>query len=126
MCGVTALSTREKLLAAARAEFAEHGIAGARVERIATQAGVNKERLYSNFGSKEKLFHAVSDPIPSAPASIAAQVVPTSPPSVSARRGPWPPRPSAVQPTGWLAPYAVGSSRKTRISRCSARSAYLS
>ncbi|ALG11849.1 TetR family transcriptional regulator [Kibdelosporangium phytohabitans] len=56
---MTALSTREKLLAAARAEFAAHGIAGARVERIAKQAGVNKERLYGNFGSKEKLFEAV-------------------------------------------------------------------
>ncbi|MEU3645784.1 TetR family transcriptional regulator [Lentzea sp. NPDC034063] len=53
------LSTRQKLLVAARDEFAEHGIAGARVERIATQAGVNKERLYSNFGNKEKLFEAV-------------------------------------------------------------------
>ncbi|MEV6238349.1 TetR family transcriptional regulator [Lentzea sp. NPDC051838] len=53
------LTTRQKLLAAAREEFAEHGIAGARVERIAAMAGVNKERLYSNFGNKEKLFEAV-------------------------------------------------------------------
>ncbi|GAA4141255.1 TetR family transcriptional regulator [Actinomadura keratinilytica] len=52
-------STRRALLAAAREEFAEHGIAGARVDRIARRAGVNKERIYGYFGSKEKLFDAV-------------------------------------------------------------------
>lgn len=54
-----ALSTRERLLAAARTEFAAHGIAGARTDRIASLAGVNKERIYGHFGSKEKLFDAV-------------------------------------------------------------------
>lgn len=52
-------STKEALLAAARVEFAAHGIAGARVDRIAERAGVNKERIYGHFGSKEKLFDAV-------------------------------------------------------------------
>jgi AcrR family transcriptional regulator len=52
-------TTRDALLAAAREEFAEHGIAGARVNRIAGRAGVNKERIYGYFGSKEKLFDAV-------------------------------------------------------------------
>ncbi|MFO7192366.1 MULTISPECIES: TetR family transcriptional regulator [Thermocrispum] len=52
-------TTRERLLAAAREEFAAHGIAGARVDRIAAAAGVNKERIYANFGSKEALFQAV-------------------------------------------------------------------
>ncbi|HWE92193.1 MAG TPA: TetR family transcriptional regulator [Pseudonocardiaceae bacterium] len=52
-------STRDRLLAAARAEFAAHGIAGARTDRIARLAGVNKERIYGYFGSKEKLFDAV-------------------------------------------------------------------
>ncbi|CAL9474202.1 HTH-type transcriptional repressor [Streptomyces sp. enrichment culture] len=51
--------TRAKLIAAARTEFAEHGIGGARVDRIARQAGVSKERIYGHFGSKEKLFEAV-------------------------------------------------------------------
>ncbi|MFC0039281.1 TetR/AcrR family transcriptional regulator [Actinomadura rayongensis] len=54
-----AAATRAALLAAARAEFAEHGVAGARVDRIAASAGVNKERIYGYFGSKEKLFDAV-------------------------------------------------------------------
>ncbi|MCC9308382.1 TetR family transcriptional regulator [Kitasatospora sp. RB6PN24] len=51
--------TRLRLLAAARTEFAEHGMGGARVDRIALGAGVNKERIYGIFGSKEKLFSAV-------------------------------------------------------------------
>ncbi|WP_327295134.1 MULTISPECIES: TetR family transcriptional regulator [unclassified Streptomyces] len=51
--------TRARLLAAARTEFAEHGMGGARVDRIAVRAGANKERIYGYFGSKEKLFTAV-------------------------------------------------------------------
>ncbi|OLT35068.1 hypothetical protein BJF79_32455 [Actinomadura sp. CNU-125] len=54
-----ATDTRAALLAAAREEFAELGVAGARVDRIARRAGVNKERIYGYFGSKEKLFDAV-------------------------------------------------------------------
>lgn len=52
-------ATRAKLLAAARDEFAEHGIAGGRVDRIAEKAGVNKQRIYGHFGNKEGLFQAV-------------------------------------------------------------------
>ncbi|SDS03836.1 DNA-binding transcriptional regulator, AcrR family [Brevibacterium sandarakinum] len=52
-------TTRDLLLASAREEFADHGIAGARVDAIAARAGVNKERIYGYFGSKEKLFDAV-------------------------------------------------------------------
>ncbi|SIO86685.1 TetR/AcrR family transcriptional regulator [Nocardiopsis sp. JB363] len=51
--------TRTLLLDAARREFADHGIAGARVDRIAQRAGVNKQRLYAYFGSKERLFQHV-------------------------------------------------------------------
>ncbi|MFJ8749950.1 TetR/AcrR family transcriptional regulator [Streptomyces sp. NPDC102441] len=51
--------TRRRLLNAARDEFAEHGLEGARVDRIARTAGVNKERIYGHFGSKEQLFEAV-------------------------------------------------------------------
>ncbi|MFI9204835.1 TetR/AcrR family transcriptional regulator [Streptomyces sp. NPDC053048] len=51
--------TRRKLIDAARTEFAEHGIAGARVDRIAELSGVNKQRIYPNFGSKEGMFAAV-------------------------------------------------------------------
>ena len=54
-----AAATKARLLEAAAEEFAEHGLAGARVDRIAPRAGVNKERLYNYFGSKERLFGAV-------------------------------------------------------------------
>ncbi|WP_336205229.1 TetR/AcrR family transcriptional regulator [Nonomuraea sp. LPB2021202275-12-8] len=56
---VSTAATRSALLAAAREEFAAYGIAGARVDRIAERAGVNKERIYGHFGNKEKLFDAV-------------------------------------------------------------------
>lgn len=51
--------TKELLLAAATAEFSANGLAGARVDRIATAAGVNKERIYQYFGKKDELFDAV-------------------------------------------------------------------
>lgn len=54
-----AQATTELLLAAATDEFAEHGFAGARVDRIAAQAGVNKRLLYVYFGDKEAVFEAV-------------------------------------------------------------------
>jgi AcrR family transcriptional regulator len=56
---VSTAATRAALLEAAREEFAAYGVAGARVDRIAERAGVNKERIYGHFGSKEKLFDAV-------------------------------------------------------------------
>lgn len=52
-------ATRRALLRAGREEFAEQGLAGARVDAIAEAAGVNKERIYGIFGSKDKLFDAV-------------------------------------------------------------------
>ncbi|WP_454196214.1 TetR/AcrR family transcriptional regulator [Nocardia sp. Marseille-Q1738] len=52
-------ATRQALLRAARDEFAQYGLAGARVDRIAEAAGVNKERIYGLFGSKDKLFDVI-------------------------------------------------------------------
>src|SRR3981189_999740 len=52
-------ATRRRILAAATAEFAAHGIAGARVDRIAANAKANKAQLYAYFGNKEGLFDAV-------------------------------------------------------------------
>ena len=51
--------TRARILAAAMAEFAHHGLGGARVDRIARRAGANKRMLYYYYGSKEALFLAV-------------------------------------------------------------------
>ena len=49
--------TKEAILAAAFAEFSEQGLAGARVDRIAATAGVNKAMLYYHFSSKQNLYH---------------------------------------------------------------------
>jgi AcrR family transcriptional regulator len=54
-----AAETKRRLLTAATEEFAERGIAGARVDRIAAAAGCNKAMIYSYFGSKDNLFDAV-------------------------------------------------------------------
>lgn len=51
--------TRRRIFRAAAAEFAAHGLAGARIERIATDARANKQAIYLYFGGKEKLFGAV-------------------------------------------------------------------
>jgi AcrR family transcriptional regulator len=51
-------ATKARILEAATVEFADHGLAGARVDRLAALAGANKERIYANFGSKEALFDA--------------------------------------------------------------------
>ena len=51
--------SRQRLLEAATAEFAAHGIAGARVDRVAAAAQVNKAQMYGWFSSKEGLFDAV-------------------------------------------------------------------
>ncbi|MUK03223.1 TetR family transcriptional regulator [Vibrio cholerae] len=52
-------ATRKRILEAATEEFAERGIAGARIDRIAQAARANKAQLYAYFGNKEQLFSAV-------------------------------------------------------------------
>src|SRR5580658_11231097 len=51
--------SRAKILAAAERAFARHGLAGARTDAIAAEAGVNKALLYYYFKDKEKLYEAV-------------------------------------------------------------------
>jgi TetR/AcrR family transcriptional regulator len=53
--------SRSSILKAAVAEFAEHGIAGARTDTIARAANVNKALLYYYFEDKESLYEAVLD-----------------------------------------------------------------
>lgn len=55
---VAARSRRTDILNAARREFATAGFAGARIERIAAAAAVNKQLLFHYFDSKEGLFTA--------------------------------------------------------------------
>jgi AcrR family transcriptional regulator len=51
--------TRRRLLAAAKQEFARHGLGGARVDVIAERAKANKRMLYHYFGNKDDLFQVV-------------------------------------------------------------------
>jgi AcrR family transcriptional regulator len=52
-------ATRKRILKAAKEEFAKRGLAGARVDTIATRAKANKGMIYHYFGSKDGLFQAV-------------------------------------------------------------------
>ncbi|MNE38754.1 HTH-type transcriptional repressor NicS [compost metagenome] len=51
--------TRQDILLAAVAEFAEHGLSGARVDAIAERTNVSKRMIYYYFTSKEQLYLAV-------------------------------------------------------------------
>jgi AcrR family transcriptional regulator len=55
----SAEATKERILDAALAEFSAHGIAGARVDRIAQAARCNKNLIYIYFEDKEALFTTV-------------------------------------------------------------------
>jgi TetR/AcrR family transcriptional regulator len=55
--------SRAAILKAAIAEFAEHGIAGARTDAIARAADVNKALLYYYFKDKDALYEAVLDSV---------------------------------------------------------------
>src|SRR5918994_2568610 len=75
--GALEAGSRERLFAAAAAEFAARGFAGANVDRIARAADVNKAMLYYHFKSKAALyqeilgemFHAVGEQIRSVASS---------------------------------------------------------
>jgi len=51
--------SQQIILEAATREFSEHGLGGARMDRIAERAQVNKRLIYYYFGNKESLFLAV-------------------------------------------------------------------
>jgi TetR/AcrR family transcriptional regulator len=51
-------SRRTAILAAAKLEFGAYGYAGARIERIASAASVNKQLLFHYFDSKDGLYVA--------------------------------------------------------------------
>ena len=51
--------SQNTILAAARDEFAQHGLGGARMDRIAGRAALNKRLIYYYFEDKETLFQAV-------------------------------------------------------------------
>ena len=51
-------ATRDRILTAARDEFALAGLGGARIDKIAAAADANKQMIYHYFGSKDGLFTA--------------------------------------------------------------------
>ena len=60
--------SQRDILAAALQEFAEFGLGGARIDRIAERAGVNKRMIYYYFGTRR----ACSSPCSSAPTKRSA------------------------------------------------------
>lgn len=56
---VTPADRRERILGAAREEFAERGFAAARMEDVARRVGISRAALYLAFDSKEALFRAL-------------------------------------------------------------------
>lgn len=69
--------TRGRILDAATQEFSANGLAGARTERIAEAAGVNKALLYYYFRSKDALYaaalEAMADRISASSISVLGQ-----------------------------------------------------
>ena len=55
----TKLNTEQKILEAAQKVFITKGMAGARMQDIADEAGINKAMLHYYFKDKEKLFETV-------------------------------------------------------------------
>jgi AcrR family transcriptional regulator len=55
----TTEANRARLLAAARAAFAEHGYAGASMDELTAAAGLTRGALYHGFGDKRGLLAAV-------------------------------------------------------------------
>lgn len=64
------MDVRERILAAAKTLYAQHGFRGATTRLIAIEAGVNEVTLFRTFGSKAALFdalmhgHATQSPVP--------------------------------------------------------------
>ena len=76
----TRRETRRRLLAAAKAEFAERGYAAATVIRIAERADLSVQSLYSNWGNKRNLLRAVMES--SVTGDDGRPLVPGQPPAI--------------------------------------------
>lgn len=71
---VTPPDRRDRILDAAREEFAERGFAAARMEDVARRVGISRAALYLAFDSKEALFRALVS-------EVITQIMPTLLPS---------------------------------------------
>ncbi|MBP8987486.1 MAG: TetR/AcrR family transcriptional regulator, partial [Spirochaetes bacterium] len=56
---VTMKTSKDKIIHAAIIEFANYGLDGARVDRIAKKAKINKAMIYYHFKNKEALYAAI-------------------------------------------------------------------
>jgi AcrR family transcriptional regulator len=56
---INAMETRENILDVAYSEFAEKGLAGARIDEIAEKTATSKRMIYYHFNSKDGLYRAV-------------------------------------------------------------------
>ncbi|HWU02952.1 MAG TPA: TetR/AcrR family transcriptional regulator [Novosphingobium sp.] len=56
---INAIETREDILVVATREFAEKGLAGARIDEIAEKTQTSKRMIYYHFASKDGLYQAV-------------------------------------------------------------------
>src|SRR5262245_9335039 len=54
----TGVESKQRILDAARTQFAEHGFGGATVRAVAAEAGVDPAMVFYFFGTKQGLFHA--------------------------------------------------------------------
>lgn len=52
-------AVRADILRVARAEFAEHGLSGARIQEIAARTATSKRMIFYYFGDKTRLYRAV-------------------------------------------------------------------
>jgi TetR/AcrR family transcriptional regulator len=68
-------NARSRILEAATQEFSANGLAGARTERIAEAAGVNKALLYYYFRSKDALYTAALEAVASRVAATSMYVL---------------------------------------------------
>src|SRR5271166_6465190 len=97
--------SRASILRAAVAEFAEHGIAGARTDAIARAARVNKALLYYYFKDKDSLYEAVLDHVFS---GLRARVMPVLESEL-------PPRQKMLQYLGTYFDYIAANPRFPRV-----------
>ncbi|WP_222853515.1 TetR/AcrR family transcriptional regulator [Fodinicola acaciae] len=68
--------TRGAVLTAARVEFARHGYADAKIDRIAEQAELTRGAVYSNFPSKRALYLEVLTDLVGGPGEVARSTPP--------------------------------------------------
>src|SRR3954454_6152126 len=82
-----AVDSRDRVFAAAAAEFASRGYAGANVDRIARAARLNKAMIYYHFKSKAALYRATLRDLLGPPRGGGAEVEPSAtPPAEKIRR----------------------------------------